>query len=137
MIKRWAKEFSVPYVTKQLFTTLDSPILEYGFVIWDLQYALHSDKIESLQKQFLLFCLRHLGNGWDPNIRLPYEKRLELIKLPSLKTRRKMLNAVFLLKLTNNGVINFQFLLEKLYIRVPVRPERYYNYIYIYKVLNN
>ena len=30
-IKRWAKEFSDPYVTKQLFTTLVRPILEYGF----------------------------------------------------------------------------------------------------------
>ena len=64
-------------------------------------------------------------------IRLPsYEKRLALIKLPPLKRRRKMLNAVFLLKLIN-GVINSQFLLEILYIRVPVRPTRYYNFINI------
>ena len=66
-IKRWAKEFSDPYVTKQLFTTLVLPILEYGSVIWDPQYAIHSNKIESVQKQFLLFCLRNLGNGWDLN----------------------------------------------------------------------
>ena len=41
-----------------------------------------------------------------------------------------MLNAVFLLKVVN-GIINTQFLLEKLYIRVPVHPTRYYNFINI------
>ena len=116
-----------------MFTTLVRPILEYGSIIWDPQHAVHSKnlthKIKSVQKQFLLFCLRYLGNGWDTNIRLPsYEKRLALIKLPSLKSRRKILNAVFLLKLII-GVINSQLLLEKLYIRVPVRPTRYYNFI--------
>ena len=45
-IKRWAKEFSDTYVTKQLFTTLIRPILEYGSIIWDPQYA----EIESVQK---------------------------------------------------------------------------------------
>ena len=57
-------------------------------------------------------------------------KRLPLIKLPSLKSRHKMLNAFFLLKLINGG-INSQFLLEKLYIRAPVRKIRDYNFIYI------
>ena len=32
-IKLWSKEFSDPYVTKQLFTTLVRPILEYESVI--------------------------------------------------------------------------------------------------------
>ena len=41
-----------------------------------------------------------------------------------------MLIAVFLLKLIND-VINSQFLSEKLYINVPVRPTRYYNFINI------
>ena len=44
-IKRWAKEFSDPYVTQQLFITLVRSILEYGSVIWDLQYTVRSDKI--------------------------------------------------------------------------------------------
>ena len=86
IIKRWAKEFYDPYVTKQLFTALVWPILEYGSIIWDSQNDVHSDKIESIQKQFLLFCLRHLQNRCDPNIRLPsYEKHLAFIKIRSLK----------------------------------------------------
>ena len=54
----------------QLFTILVRPILEYGSVIWDPKYTVHSGKIESVQIQFLLFCRRRLGNGWDPNKRL-------------------------------------------------------------------
>ena len=34
-IKRWAKEFSDPYVAKQLFTTLVRPILEHRCITWD------------------------------------------------------------------------------------------------------
>ena len=108
--KRWAKEFSDHYVTKQLFTSLVRPILEYGSIILDSQYGVHSDKIESVQIQFLLFSLRRLGNGWDPNKRLPFYEKSH---------RKCCINAVFLLNLIN-GIINFQFLLEKLYIRVPV-----------------
>ena len=62
-IKRWFNTISDRYVTKKLFTTLLRPVLEYGSVIWDPQYAVHSEKIESVHKQFLLFCLRNLGNG--------------------------------------------------------------------------
>ena len=40
--------------------------------------------IESVQIQFLLFCLRHLGNDWGPNKRLSSNvKCLALIKLLS------------------------------------------------------
>ena len=44
-----AKELFDSYVTKQLFNTLVRPILEYESVIWDPQYAVHCDKIESVQ----------------------------------------------------------------------------------------
>ena len=42
---------------------LDIYILEYGSVRWDHQYAVHCYKIESVQIQFQLSCLRRLGNG--------------------------------------------------------------------------
>lgn len=128
-IKRWAKEFSDPYTTKQLFTSLVRPILEYGSAVWDPQYHVHSNKVESVQKKFLLFCLR--GLGWDPNIRLPsYEHRLALIKLPTLKSRRQMLNVTFLLKMLN-GCLNSEFLLNKININIPFRSSRNYNFLSI------
>lgn len=122
-IKRWAKEFTDPYITKQLYTSLVRPILEYGSIIWDPYYNIYIDRIESLQKQFLLFCLR--GLQWNP-VNLPsYPMRLALIKLPTLKSRRTMLNVSFVFNVIN-GTVCSQFLLNNIAINVPQRLSRHY-----------
>lgn len=121
-IKRWAKEFTDPYVTKQLYMSLVRPILEYGSIIWDPQYNVHINNIESVQKQFLIFCLR--GLPWSSSFNLPsYSSRLALIKLPTLQSRRTMLNVSFLFNLIN-GVVNSTFLLQNILFNVPQRPTR-------------
>ena len=122
-IKRWAKEFNDPYATKLLYTVLVRPILEYASVVWSPQYQSYMVLIESVQKQFLLFCLR--GLNWDPNLRLPsYESRLKLIDLPTLHSRRTMLNACFVLNILN-GTVKSSYLLNAISINVPSRPSRY------------
>jgi len=68
-IKRWSTKFDDPYTTKLLFTSLVRPNLEYCFSVWSPQYQVHIGRIESVQKQFLLFALR--GLNWDQNVRLP------------------------------------------------------------------
>mgnify|MGYP003556569863 CR=1 FL=1 len=79
-IKRWAKEFKNPLITKQLYTSLVRPILEFGSVIWDPSSNICSAKIESVQKQFLLFCLR---GSYPDFVNLPsYSTRLSQINLP-------------------------------------------------------
>ena len=123
-IKRWGKEFEDPYITRQLYVSLVRPILEYASVVWDPQYDVHVKKIESVQKQFMLFCLRSLP--WNPNINLPpYESRLALIKLPTLKNRRIYLNTSFIINLIN-GVTVSEFLVHKLEFHIPFRPTRNY-----------
>lgn len=128
-IKRWAKEFSDPYITKNLFTSLVRPILEYGSVVWDPHYDLYVNMLESVQKQFLLFCLRNLR--WDPNINLPpYICRLALIKLPTLASRRTMLNSITIYKILMSD-IRSEFLLSRVLINVPIRPSRYFKPLFI------
>ena len=79
-IKQYAKEFNYPFTTKSFYLSLVRPILEYGSVVWNPLYHVHSDKIESVQKQFLLFALRPPFP--DPLERLPsYSLRLTLIRL--------------------------------------------------------
>ena len=118
-IKRWAKEFVDPYITKQLFTSLVRPILEYGSIIWDPYYKIHEERVESVQKQFLLFCLR--GLNWNPALRLPsYNDRLALIKLPTLKSRRIMLKVSFMINLIQGEVCS-EFLVNKILFNVPQR----------------
>ena len=128
-IKRWAKEFSDPYITKQLFTSLVRPILEYGSVVWDPQYTIYSDKIESVQKQFLIFALR--GLHWNSDFVLPsYTSRLKLIRLPTLKSRRIMLNTMIVIKILS-GNIPSDFLISSIRINVPFRSSRYYQPLYV------
>lgn len=128
-IKRWSKEFNDPYVTKLLFISLVRPILEYGSIVWCPRYNCYIDSIESVQKQFLLFCLK--GLPWDPEIHLPpYTHRLQLIDLPQLKHRRIMLNICFVLKLIQ-GSINSHFLLSSINFNVPQRITRRYDLIHL------
>lgn len=127
-IKRWAKEFTDPNVTKQLYTSLVRPILEYGSVIWDPDFNTHIDRIESVQKQFLLFCLRASFRSY---VNLPsYSTRLAIIKLPTLKSRRIMLNVTFVMKLINGDVIS-DFLLSNISFNIPQRFTRYFTPLYL------
>ena len=86
-VKRQAKEFQCPYVTKSLYCALVRPLLEYCSVVWDLVVKIDSDRIESVQRQFLLFALR--GLGWADRFQLPaYEARLSLLGIETLYERR-------------------------------------------------
>lgn len=128
-IKRWSKEFTDPYITKKLYTSLVRPILEYGSIIWDPLYNVHINYIESVQKQFLIFCLR--GLPWNSDVNLPsYNSRLMLIRLPTLKSRRTMLNVSFLFNVIN-GKVFAEFLLNNITFNVPQRPTRNFRPLFL------
>lgn len=123
-IKRWSKEFNDPYTTKLLYTSMVRPILEFGSILWTPYYETYIIQLESVQKQFLIFALR--GLNWNPDVNLPpYEHRLKLIDLPTLKSRRVMLSITFLQNLINGG-INSSFLLNLINFNIPTRPTRHF-----------
>mgnify|MGYP002738819536 CR=1 FL=1 len=123
-VKRWGKEFRDPYITKLLYTSLVRSILEYASVVWHPHYNIHIDLLESVQKQFLLFALRHLFSGPMTDLP-PYEARLKLIDLPTIQSRRILMNVCFIFKLVTNEVES-EVLLNKLCFNVPVRPSRHF-----------
>ena len=65
-------------------------ILGYRSIIWRPHFLIYVNLIESVQKRFLLFCLR--GLGWNSFVLPSFESRLTLIKLPTLQCRRIMLS---------------------------------------------
>lgn len=62
--------------------------LEYAFVIWNPIYGVHSDKIESVQKQFVIYALRGSVRRDAVYILPPYSVRCSTLGLESLARRR-------------------------------------------------
>ena len=69
LVKRMAKGFDSPYVTKSVYTFVMRPIMEYASVVWSPFLVTDITRIESVQKQFLLFAFRDLG--WALRLLLP------------------------------------------------------------------
>lgn len=124
LIKRYAKEFDDPYITKTLFVSLVRSILEFACQVWSPHYVTHINRIESVQKQFLLFALRQLN--WENRLILPpYRNRLLLLNLNTLEDRRKLLSCCLIWNLMNNK-IDSSNLLKKLCFICPVRTSRFF-----------
>jgi hypothetical protein len=101
-IKRRAKEFNNPYLTKMLFCSVVRPILEYGNIVWNPNHETHFKKIESVQKQFLLFALKNLG--WNSYHLPPYKHRLLLINMTTLASRFELASCLFIFDLLRNKI---------------------------------
>ena len=101
-IKRRACEFNDPYVTKSLYCSVVRPLLEHACVIWSPYYNVYSKKVESVQKQFLLFSLRNLG--WSSYHLPSYEHRLLLLNMISLRSRRNLFDIMFIYDLLRNNI---------------------------------
>lgn len=93
-LKRFCNNFNDPYTLKTLYCSLIRSRLEYCSVVWNPAYEIASSRIESIQKQFLLYALRNLK--WDPGYSIPsYENRLMLLDMQSLKKRRDISDLIF------------------------------------------
>ena len=111
-VKRQAKSFNEPYILKSLYCALIRPLMEYCAVAWAPSTKTQMDKIESVQRQFLLFALKNLG--WRHAYELPsYESRLKLLNMDSLQNRRIVSCSIFMYKLMNQ-VINVPSLSNQL-----------------------
>jgi len=102
-IKHFGKEFDDPWTIKRLFFTFVLPIIEYGSLIWNPYTADKNTKIESIQKQFLLYALRKLK--WPHRFKLPsYTHRLLLLQMITLEERRKIAQIVFVQNIIHGDI---------------------------------
>ncbi|XP_058828267.1 uncharacterized protein LOC131688131 [Topomyia yanbarensis] len=111
-IFRTAKNFRNVHCLKSLYCSLVRSILEYASVVWAPFYQNSISRIESVQRKFLRFALRHLP--WNDPINLPaYEDRCKLIGLDLLSCRRNVAKALFVSDIIQ-GNIDCSALLQQL-----------------------
>lgn len=121
-IKRFSYNFHDPYTIKTLYISYVRSILEYCCIVWSPFSDNHVSRIESVQKQFLLFALRKLG--WRCGQPLPpYEARCKLLDIQTLKERRKFAMISFINDVVSNRV-DSQEILSKLNFYAPTRQLR-------------
>lgn len=119
-IKRFGYEFRDPWTFRRLYLTFVLPIIEYGSQIWNPHYGNAEIRMESIQKQFLLFALRRFpwGTTENPFILPSYEHRLMLFQMITLSERRKIAQIAFIFNVIN-GNISSNYIREKIIFKEP------------------
>lgn len=120
-IKRFSYNFQDPYTLKTLYIAYVRSIMEYCSIVWSPYQATHIERLESVQKQFVLFALRKLGWTIFP---LPsYESRCMLIHLDTLVKRREFASLSFLNDIVSHR-IKSSSILQSLNFYAPTRALR-------------
>ena len=94
-------------------------ILEYCSVVWSPCMKKHEERIQSIQKQFLLYALRKLG--WTEFPLTSYKARCMLIDIATLKERRDYAMILFVNDIISQR-IDSTSLLSKFNFSAPIRP---------------
>ena len=120
-IKRNCRDFCDPLTLKSLYVTFVRSILEYASQVWSPFYQCHSNRIESVQKQFIMFALRGLPSQQVIEFVLPpYRERCNLLKLHQLNHRRDVASAIFIQDVLNHRA-DCSVLLARLKFYAPQR----------------
>lgn len=127
-IKRFSFHFKDPYTIKTLYVAYVRSILEYCTVVWSPYQETYIGRIESVQKQFLLFALRKLG--WTTFPLPSYESRCMLINIETLKKRREIAMISFINDIISQR-INSVNLLASLNFYAPSRILRIRNLFHV------
>lgn len=86
LVKRFAQGFNDIRVTKTLYCSLVRSHLDYAAPVWSPHHQVHINRVESIQKQFIIFVL---GRQRLPNsfVLPPYHDRLAVLGLDSIRNR--------------------------------------------------
>ena len=94
LVKCFTQEFRDVNVARTLYCSLVRPITEYAAPVWTPYHMTHTARIESIQKQFVIFAM---GRQRIPGsyALLPYKHRLSQLGLDRLSDRSKTACATF------------------------------------------
>lgn len=132
-VKRNCKGFTDPYTVKLLYTSFVRSKLEYCSFVWSPFYAVHTNRIEKLQKTFLRYALRDIFiNQSVPS----YYVRCLLLGLKPLYIRRKVQSIMIIFNIINSN-IDCEYLFHLISFCVPSYFLRYNNVFFVNMHLTN
>lgn len=127
-IKRRASEFNNVRVSKTLYCSFVRPILEYCCFIWMPHQTIFIREIESIQKQFLIFALRHIYDPRDYKNFPNYHYRLKVLELKTLEERRELLSSCFIFDIVKRN-INIKYFNDRVLPNNDVRQTRHTKFL--------
>lgn len=119
-IKRICYNFSNTNCLKSIYYAHVRSHLEFASEIWSPEQDTYKRRIESVQKQFVLFVLRRTYNRFNYDTMPPYHFRCKLLNICPLNIRREHSMSIFVFDVLTNK-INCPFILERLYLSAPNR----------------
>lgn len=127
-LKRICVEFTNVHTLRSLYCAIVRSQLEFSSVVWCPYFDIHINRIESIQKQFVLYALRKLNLRDNNFILPPYSERCEMLSLESLRVRRENASVFFIFDLLS-GYIDAPNLLSLINIYVPPRVFRNHSFL--------
>ena len=112
MVKRFSRDFDDKRVSLTLYRSLVRPLLEYAPHVWAPFRSTQIARVESVQKQFLLWFLQDRFPRHQYPLP-PYTLRLALTKLDSIEHRHRLAITTLALDITK-GLIDCEYLVENL-----------------------
>lgn len=120
-LKRSTKGFKMIKTKIVLYNAFVRSILEFGSVVWNPHYAVHSQRVEAIQRAFTRH-LAYVSGSISPQS--PYEERILHFLMNTLRDRRVAKDLIFFHKLVNNK-LDCNDLLEQIGLKVPHSLPRY------------
>lgn len=105
LIRRLSNGLFNQNTMRTLYMSLVRSHLDYASVVYNPNYDVHSNKIESIQKQFLLYAMKDEQRTEDFQLR-PYSERCGDMKLTSLHRRRINSGIIFIYDLIEKNLIS-------------------------------
>lgn len=128
-VKRVCRDFTSNKALTSVYIAHVRSHLEYASIVWNPNQITHSNRIESVQKQFILFALRRQYPRRNYDALPSYTFRCDILTLPVLSVRRNLSYVLFIYDILS-GKVDACDIISELNFFIPARYLRSNNIIF-------